>query len=864
MDNKQDITFADQKIVPVQIEKNVQKSFIEYAMSVIVSRALPDVRDGLKPVHRRILYAMYGDNLTYDKPFRKSATTVGNVLGKYHPHGDSAVYDSMVRLAQDFSMRYPLIEGHGNFGNVDGDSAAAYRYTEARMAKMANEMLADIKKNVVDFTPNFDNKLKEPVVLPSRFPNILVNGSIGIAVGMATNIPPHNLCEVIDGTIFYMEHPDATVADVMQYIKGPDFPTRATIYGTAGIYAAYATGKGHITVRAKAEVQQEHHRIIITEIPYMVNKSQLVKSMADLVKEKRVEGITEIRDESGRAGMRIVVEFRRDANGQVILNQLYKFTQLQDTCAVNMIALVDNQPKLLGLLDILRYYIAHQQDVISRRVRFDLDEALRRAHILEGQKIAIDFIDEVIALIRASQSVVDARDGLMERFGLSEAQAQAIVEMTLGKLAGLERIKIEEELAEKKKLIEELRAILADEGRIHNIIKEEMLEIKRRFGDERRTEICEAENEILLEDLIERHSCVVTLSHAGYIKRQPADTYSAQRRGGKGIIGMGTKDEDYVESVYVVNSHSFLLFFTNFGRVYVKKAYTLPQAGRTAKGTNLVNILEMMQGESVTAVVALDEFSEEEYLMMVTERGVCKRTRIKEFEYQRRGGKIAISLDEGDALTYVRRTVGDDELIIATKQGRCTRFAETEARIMGRTARGVRAMRLAQGDTICGVCVVDDTKTLLTVTESGYGKRTEFSEYSAHSRGGKGFAVANLTEKTGLLAGIAAAGEDDDVMMITNEGMLVRTPAQQIRLCGRVSQGVIVMRLAPGQSIVNIALVPEEEKEEDDMAAPQDDSVLYSPADEGAQAAPEGVLAASEAADRMIAHAKEIEDGANE
>ena len=502
MENKQDITFADQKIVPVQIEKNVQKSFIEYAMSVIVARALPDVRDGLKPVNRRILFAMYDDKLTYDRPFRKSATTVGNVLGRYHPHGDSAVYDAMVRLAQDFSMRYPLIDGHGNFGNVDGDGAAAYRYTEARMARIANEMLVDIDKRVVDFVPNFDNKLEEPVVLPARFPNLLVNGSVGIAVGMATNIPPHNLSEVIDGTIYFMEHPDASVPELMQYIKGPDFPTYGTIYGTAGIYQAYATGKGHITVRAKATVEEEKHRIVITEIPYMVNKSQLVKSMAMLVNEKRVEGITAIRDESGRAGMRVVVEYRRDANGQVILNQLYKYTQLQDTCAVNMIALVDNQPKVLGLIDILRCYVKHQEDVIVRRVRYDLDRALQRAHILEGQKIAIDFIDEVIALIRASESVTQARDALIERFGLTEVQAQAIVDMTLGKLAGLERIKIEEELAEKQHLIEELRAILADEGRIKDIIREEMLAIKKRFGDARRTIICEAEHEILAEDLI--------------------------------------------------------------------------------------------------------------------------------------------------------------------------------------------------------------------------------------------------------------------------------------------------------------------------------------------------------------------------
>lgn len=814
MENKQDITFADQKIVPVQIEKNVQKSFIEYAMSVIVARALPDVRDGLKPVHRRILFAMYDDKLTYDRPFRKSATTVGNVLGRYHPHGDSAVYDAMVRLAQDFSMRYPLIDGHGNFGNVDGDGAAAYRYTEARMARIANEMLVDIDKRVVDFVPNFDNKLEEPVVLPARFPNLLVNGSVGIAVGMATNIPPHNLSEVIDGTIYFMEHPDASVPELMQYIKGPDFPTYGTIYGTAGIYQAYATGKGHITVRAKATVEEEKHRIVITEIPYMVNKSQLVKSMVMLVNEKRVEGITDIRDESGRAGMRVVVEYRRDANGQVILNQLYKYTQLQDTCAVNMIALVDNQPKVLGLIDILRCYVKHQEDVIVRRVRYDLDRALQRAHILEGQKIAIDFIDEVIALIRASESVTQARDALIERFGLTEVQAQAIVDMTLGKLAGLERIKIEEELAEKQHLIEELRAILADEGRIKDIIREEMLAIKKRFGDARRTIICEAEHEILAEDLIERHTCVVTMTHAGYIKRQPADTYAAQRRGGMGVIGMGTKEEDYVESVYVVDSHSFLLFFTNFGKVYVKKAYMLPQAGRTARGTNLVNILELAQQERVSAVVALENFAQDQYLMMVTARGICKRTKISEFAYQRRGGKIAITLDENDELTYVRKTGGTDELLLATEEGRCIRFSERQARVMGRTARGVRAMRLQGEDRICGVCVVEKTKQLVSVTQNGYGKRTDFAAFTAHGRGGKGFAVHHLTEKTGMLAGIAAAGDNDDLMMITNEGQIVRTPASGLRLCGRVSQGVIAMRLRAGQSIVFVAVVPHEETQD--------------------------------------------------
>ena len=588
-----DISYENQKIVDVEMGKRVQKSFIEYAMSVIVARALPDVRDGLKPVHRRILYAMYQDKLTYDRPFCKSATTVGNVLGRYHPHGDASVYDAMVRLAQPFNMRYPLVEGHGNFGNVDGDGAAAYRYTEARMSRLANEMMTDIDKNVVDFDPNFDNRLEEPQVLPSRFPNLLVNGSVGIAVGMATNVPPHNLGEVIDGTIYFMKHPDATVAELMNYIKGPDFPTYGIICGSSGIYQAYQTGKGRIIVRARAEVDENKRRIVVTEIPYQVNKSMLVESIAELVKDKRVDGITEIRDESGKAGMKIVIEYRRDANGQVILNQLYKYTQLQDTCAVNMIALVNGEPKLLGLRDILRHYIAHQENVIRRRTIFELDRTRARVHILEGLKLALDDIDEVIDTIRKSSSKQDARDALVSRFGLSQVQAQAIVDMTLGSLAGLERLKIEDELAAKQALIEELEGILADESKLQSILEEELLAIKEKFSDGRRTEISSAIDDIIDEDLIERHECVITMTHAGYIKRAPAATYSAQKRGGKGIIGMTTKEEDFVEDVIIADSHSCLLLFTNTGRVYMKKAYQIPEASRTAKGTNIVNVIDM-------------------------------------------------------------------------------------------------------------------------------------------------------------------------------------------------------------------------------------------------------------------------------
>ena len=807
-----EIIFENQKILPIRMDTEVKKSFIEYSMSVIVARALPDVRDGLKPVHRRILYAMYEDHLTSDKPFRKSATTVGNVLGRYHPHGDTAVYDTMVRMAQDFSMRYPLIEGHGNFGNVDGDGAAAYRYTEARMAKISNEMMENIEKDVVPFSPNFDNKMKEPDVLPARFPNLLVNGSVGIAVGMATNIPPHNLGEVIDGTIYYMEHPEATVADIMQYIKGPDFPTYATIYGTQGIIQAYTTGKGHVMVRSKAEIDEEHHRIIITEIPYAVNKSMLIKSMADLVNDKRIDGVTDMRDESGRAGMRIVIEYRRDANGQVILNQFYKYTQLQDTFAVNMIALVNGEPKCLSLPQILHHYIKHQETVIERRVRFDLDKALNRAHILEGQMIAIENIDEVIRIIRSNASVSDAKAALMDTFNLTDPQAQAIVDMTLGKLAGLERIKIQDELKEKEELIKELRDILSSEGRIHQIIKEEMLEIKRKYGDDRRTEIVTAENEIVLEDLIERHTCVITMTQSGYIKRQPADTYVAQKRGGKGIIGMTTKEEDVVDDVHIVPSHAFLLMFTNLGRVYVRKAYQIPEAGRTAKGTSVVNVLELSEGEKVTAIIDLPAFNEEEYLMMATRNGVIKRVAVKEFEYQRRGGKIAVDLDEGDSLDFVVKTGGADEVILASHNGQAIRFREDQARVMGRGARGVRGMTLAEGDYITGAAVVKEDAMLLSITENGYGKLTPFEEYSRHGRGGKGIVCHSITEKTGLLCGIAAVSMEDDVMMITNEGTMIRTPVSDIRVCGRPSQGVIVMRLSEDAHVVNFAAVKDEEQ----------------------------------------------------
>lgn len=799
---EENLEFKDQKIVDVHMEKELKDSFIQYAMSVIVSRALPDVRDGLKPVHRRIIYAMYEDKITHDKPFYKSATTVGNVLGRYHPHGDSAVYDSMVRLAQPFSLRYPLIEGHGNFGNIDGDKAAAYRYTEARLARLSEEMTRDIEKDVVDFSPNFDNKRKEPVVLPSRFPNLLVNGSVGIAVGMATNIPPHNLCEIVDGTVYLIDNPDATVSDLMNYIKGPDFPTGAIICGTAGIYEAYETGRGKVTVRARAEVDEEKRRIVITEIPYGVNKSGLVESMAACVNDKRIDGITALRDESGRAGLRIVVEFRRDANGQVILNQLYKYTQLQDTCAINMLAIVDNVPKLLGLKDILRCYIEHQENVITRRIKFDLEKALRELHLNEGYKIAADHIEEVIKIIRASESIPNAKERLCERFEFTDSQAQAIVEMTLGRLSGLERQKVIDRIEKLTVQVNELRAVLDSENGVKNIIKEELLQTKQRFGDDRRTELVPMENEIILEDLIERHTCLITMTGSGYIKRQPSDTYSAQHRGGKGIIGMTTKDDDFVENVIAVNSHSYLLMFTNKGKIYVKKAYTIPESGRTSKGTNIVNLIELSEGEKVTALISTDSFDGDRYLTMITRQGVIKRTSLSEFEIQRKGGKIALSLDEDDDLLYVRLTDDNSKMLIATKNGYAVFFRLGDIRPLGRTARGVRAVRLEEGDEVAGVAVEEDGRLVMTITEKGYGKRSEFSEYPIHNRGGKGVRCHN-TERTGRIAGIASVAEDDDIMIITSTGTIIRTHASDIPVYGRSAGGVIVMRQSEDSRIVN-------------------------------------------------------------
>ena len=738
------------------------------------------------------------------------------MLGRYHPHGDAAVYDTMVRMAQTFSLRYPLIEGHGNFGNIDGDSAAAYRYTEARMHRISDEMMNDIEKDVVDFMPNFDNKLKEPTVLPARFPNLLVNGSIGIAVGMATNIPPHNMGEVIDGTIFLMDNPDADVLQLMEFIKGPDFPTGAMICGTQGIYSAYTTGKGRVIVRAKTVIEEEKHRIIVTEIPYQVNKTTLVETMAACVKDKRIEGIRDIRDESsGRTGIRVVIECRHDVNCQIILNQLYKYTQLQDTCAVNMLALVDNIPKVLNLKEVLSYYIKHQEDVIVRRTKFELEKALHEAHINEGYKIATDNIDEVINIIRASASIPDAKAKLMERFDLSELQAQAIVEMTLGRLSGLERQKVEDKLAKLYAQIEELRGILADENKVKEIIKTDLLEIKRRYGDERKTECVPLEEEIVLEDLIERHRCLITLSHAGYIKRRPADSYTAQHRGGKGIIGMTTKEEDFVEMVVSADSHANLMMFTQKGKVFTKKAYLIPEAGRTAKGTNIANILEIDKDDKITAMLDMQSFDTGGFLTMVTRNGIIKRTPVEEYAYQRKGGKKAINLDDGDELVFVAHTSGENEIVVATRKGFAVRFIETAARQVGRTSRGVIAVRLTDGDTVAGASVVDDSKTLLFITEKGFGKRTAFENFPRHNRGGKGVICHKISDKTGLIADVSAVDENEDIMLITNDGTVIRTPVSGISTYGRTAAGVIVMRLSDGASIVNFAKVQKEDEEDE-------------------------------------------------
>ena len=820
----EDIRFPDQAIVTSELVHEMKTSYMEYAMSVIVGRALPDVRDGLKPVHRRILYAMYEDNLTADKPFKKSATCVGDVLGRYHPHGDASVYDALVRLAQDFSMRYMLVDGHGNFGSVDGDPPAAYRYTEARLSKISNEMLRDLEKDTVDWDPNFDESRKEPRVLPSRFPNLLVNGSSGIAVGMATNIPPHNLTEAINACLCVLDNPEATLADLMEHLPGPDFPTRGLILGRAGIRAAYATGRGRVTMRARTELEefgQNRQRIIVTEIPYQVNKRMLIKNMADQVNEKRLEGISDIRDESDRTGMRIVIELKREANAQVVLNRLFAQTQLQTTFAINMLALVKNQsqPKVLSLREILDEYLAYQEEVILRRTRYDLRKAQERAHLLEGLLIAQDNIDEVIRIIRTSYD--NAKENLMQRFGLDDIQAQAILDMRLKALQGLDREKLQNEYQELEDRIAYYERVLGDMGLVKSILKDELTAIRDKYGDERRTEIRAVEDEIDIEDLIEEEDCCYTLSNAGYIKRLPVDTYRTQRRGGRGVSGQSLKEEDYVKNLFIASTHDYVLFFTNTGRVHRKKGYLIPEAGRTARGTNIVNILPLEQGERVTAMLLTREFTDHEYLMMVTRGGTVKRIRLDALYTARKAGIRALSLDDGDELIAVLKTNGSDNILLATRQGMAICFAETDVRPMGRDAAGVRGIRLDDGDEVVSAAVAAEGKSLLTVTENGYGKRTAVESYlrgedrQPQTRGGKGLRNYRLTEKTGLVAGAAIVDDTNDVMLIESGGVVLRTPAASINLYGRDTQGVILMRIEEGNRVIGVEAISNTEETEE-------------------------------------------------
>ncbi|MBZ4646134.1 MAG: gyrase subunit [Petroclostridium sp.] len=809
-----------QKIIPVDIESEMKKSYIDYAMSVIVGRALPDVRDGLKPVHRRILYAMNELGFTPDKPHRKSATTVGEVLGKYHPHGDAAVYDSMVRMAQDFSLRYPLIDGHGNFGSIDGDPAAAMRYTEARMSKLAVEMLSDIEKETVDFVPNYDERLKEPSVLPSRFPNLLVNGSSGIAVGMATNIPPHNLTEVINGIVAIIDDPDITIEELMQHIKGPDFPTAGIIMGRQGIKEAYMTGKGRIVTRAKATIEQMNNnkqRIIVTEIPYQVNKARLIEKIAELVRDKKVEGISDLRDESDREGMRIVIELKRDANGNIILNQLYKYTQMQETFSVIMLALVDNEPKILNLRQVLDHYIDFQKQVVVRRTKYDLDKAEARAHILEGLRIALDHIDAIISIIRNSQTTAIAKERLMGEFNLSDAQSQAILDMRLSRLTGLEREKIEEEYRELLETIKYLRDVLANESMVLGIIKEELLVIKEKFGDERRTAISIVDDEIDIEDLIEEEENVITLTHFGYIKRLPANTYKSQKRGGKGIVGLSTREEDFVETLFIASTHHHILFFTDKGKMYRLKAYEIPEAGRQAKGTAIVNLLEIEPGEKVTAVIPVKEFREGQYLLMVTKHGVVKKTDLMEYDTARKSGLAAITLRDEDELIRVKLTDGNQQVILGTRYGQAIRFSEEDVRPMGRTAQGVKAIELNEGDYVVGMSLIRENADLLVVTENGFGKKTSLDEYRIQSRGGKGILTYKITEKTGNIAGIKVVTDKDDVMLITSDGTIIRLQVKEISRMGRSTQGVTLMRMEENVKVVGVARIEEEAEENDEV-----------------------------------------------
>lgn len=830
----EDIAFPDQVITESHLVEEMEKSYIEYAMSVIVGRALPDVRDGLKPVHRRILYTMYESGLTSDKPFKKSATCVGDVLGKYHPHGDASVYDAMVRLAQDFSMRYLLVDGHGNFGSVDGDPPAAYRYTEARLSKISNEMLRDIDKDTVDWDPNFDETRKEPRVLPSRFPNLLVNGSSGIAVGMATNIPPHNLMEVINACICVLDDPECTLVNLMDHITGPDFPTGGIIMGRSGIRAAYATGRGKVVVRAKTEFEEfgkDRTRIIVTELPYQVNKRQLIKTIADQVKDKRLDGISDLRDETDRNGMRMVIELKKDANPQVVLNNLFKQTALQSNFSIIMLALVDNQkqPKILSLRQILDEYLKYQEEVLTRRTQYDLRKAQERAHLLEGLLIAQDNIDEVIHIIRSSYD--NAKQNLMERFNLDDVQAQAICDMRLIALQGLNREKLEAEYKELEQKIAYYQELLADEAKLRAVLRQELVEIRDKFGDDRKTVIQDIEDEIDIEDLIEEETCAFTLSNQGYIKRMPVDTYRTQSRGGRGVNAQNLKEEDYVKSLNIASTHDYILFFTDSGRVHLRKGYQIPEAGRTARGTAIVNVLPLEAGETVTAMVVTREFHDDEYLLMATRKGVVKRLPFIALKTNRKGGIRALTLEEDDHLINVLRTNGNDNIILATAQGMAICFNETDVRCMGRDAAGVRGISLNAEDFVVGAEKVEEGKTLLTVTENGYGKRTELPEYLRtgpdgekipQSRGGKGLKNYNLTAKTGNVAGCRVVGDQDDVMLIENGGVIIRVPASSINVYKRDVQGVIVMRIDEGNKVVSLERVEQEEEEPADTQETQE------------------------------------------
>lgn len=812
-------------VIPVDIETEMKKSFIDYAMSVIIDRALPDVRDGLKPVHRRILYSMHSLGFTPEKPYRKCATTVGDVLGKYHPHGDAAVYDTLVRLAQDFSLRYPLIDGHGNFGSIDGDPPAAMRYTEARLAKISNEMLADINKDTVDFKPNFDEHEMEPVVLPSRFPNLLVNGSSGIAVGMATNIPPHNLTEVINGIIAMIDNPEITIEELSKFILGPDFPTAGMIVGRQGIRDYLRTGKGRIVVRAKAEIEtlnNNRQRIIIKDLPYQVNKSRLIEKIADLVKEKRLEGISDVNDESDRNdAVRIVIPLKKDANANVVLNQLYKNTQLQDTFSANMLAVVQNdegkfEPKVINIKQALEYYLRHQKEVITRRTRFDLEKAEARAHILEGLRIAIDNLEEVIKIIRSSRTEAIAKQGLSERFGLSDRQTQAIVDMRLGRLTGLERDKLEAEYNDIIAKIQYYRSVLADDTLLFNIIKEELQAINGKYGDDRRSEIIPDEDDIDIEDLIEEEESVITLTHFGYIKRLPADTYKSQRRGGKGITALSTREEDFVENLFITSTHHYILFFTNKGRVYRLKAYQIPEAGRTAKGTAIVNLLELDGEEKITAVIPIAEYREDLYLIMATKRGHVKKTALMQYDNIRRGGLAAVTLREEDELIDVRLTDGEKDIILVTRNGMSIRFQETDVRPLGRVSQGVIGIHLEEDDYVIGMATSREDATLLVVTENGFGKRTELDEYKTQMRAGKGILTYRVTERTGAVVGVKLVNETDDIMLISSDGTIIRTEVCGISILGRATQGVTLMRTSDGSRVVSIARI-EAEDDDDEM-----------------------------------------------